>query len=189
MGFSPLGAFLSGFVLATSPRYWILARRCISDMTLCFFITCAMTCYFQARRDPHNTKVIYFLLFVLSLSGAFMTKGLVGLAIPLAALAAWRIVSTKPSLRDFMLLFAGGGVMLTAVCDMAFVPLRGNRGGCGVPDGVDPEFWQVYRGFCSPPQTILFLCDGVPRSVPAMDPVSPPCGDAAPHGHSYRQER
>ena len=112
MGFSPLGAFLSGFVLATSPRYWILARRCISDMTLCFFITCAMTCYFEARRDPQNTKVFYFLLFVLSLSGAFMSKGLVGLAIPLASLAAWRIVTTKPSLQDFMLLFAGGVLCL-----------------------------------------------------------------------------
>ena len=112
MGFSPLGAFLSGFVLVTSPRYWILSRRCISDMTLCFFITCAMTCYFQARRDPQNTKVFYFLLFVLSLSGAFMTKGLVGLAIPLASLAAWHIIPRKPSLRDFMLLFAGAALCL-----------------------------------------------------------------------------
>jgi 4-amino-4-deoxy-L-arabinose transferase-like glycosyltransferase len=112
MGFSPRGAFLSGFVLATSPRYWILARRCISDMTLCFFITCAMTFYFEARRDPQNTKVFYFLLFVLSLSCAFMSKGLVGLAIPLASLAAWRVLTTKPSLQDFMLLFAGGVLCL-----------------------------------------------------------------------------
>lgn len=116
MGFSPLGAFLSGFVLATSPRYWILSRRCVSDMTLCFFIACAMALYFQARRDPQRIKPVYFLLFVLSLSCAFMTKGLVGMAIPLTALAVWHIISRKPSLRDFMLLFAGA-----ALCVIPFV--------------------------------------------------------------------
>jgi 4-amino-4-deoxy-L-arabinose transferase-like glycosyltransferase len=106
MGFSALTAFLSGLVLATSFEYWELSRRCLIDMTLCFFITCCMASYFQANQGSSKTKT-WSVLFVLSLSCAMLTKALVGLVIPLSALSAWLIIRKEFSLRPWTLLLVG----------------------------------------------------------------------------------
>jgi 4-amino-4-deoxy-L-arabinose transferase-like glycosyltransferase len=115
MGFSPLAAFLSGFVLATSPQYWDLSRRCLIDMTLCFFIACCMASYFQAIQASQKTKT-WSVLFVLSLSCAVLTKALVGLVIPLSALSVWLIIREEFSLRPWALLLVG-----SVLCFIPFV--------------------------------------------------------------------
>ena len=91
MKMSLTGAFMSGFVLATSAEYWSLGRTCLLDMTLCFFITASMACFYQIIHSEARKK-LWFLGFVLSLSGALLTKGLVGLAVPISALGIYLIV-------------------------------------------------------------------------------------------------
>ena len=45
MGFSALTAFISAFILASSTGYWGIGRKCIIDMMLCLFTTCAAVSY------------------------------------------------------------------------------------------------------------------------------------------------
>ena len=47
MKMSLTGAFMSGFVLATSTQYWSYGRYCLTDMTLTFFITASIACFYQ----------------------------------------------------------------------------------------------------------------------------------------------
>lgn len=111
MGLSSLGAFVCGLALATSAEYWSLGRRCVLDMMLCFFTTAAMLCFFETARLPKR-RILWFAGFVLSLACAVLTKGLVGLAIPLSALTVWLLLSRKFSLRPWFLLFLGSALCL-----------------------------------------------------------------------------
>lgn len=106
MGLSPLSAFVCGLALSTSVEYWSLGRRCVLDMMLCLFTTAAMLCFFEAVRLPKR-RMFWFAGFVLSLACAVLTKGLVGLAIPLSALTVWLLLRRDFSLRRWFLLFLG----------------------------------------------------------------------------------
>ena len=106
MGFSGLTAFTSGFILATSTGYWDVGRKCIIDMVLCLFTTCAMGCFFQARRSL-TRRMLWYTGFIVSLSCAVMTKGLVGLAIPLSALSVWLLLEKNLSWSAWGLLSIG----------------------------------------------------------------------------------
>ncbi len=114
MGFSPSTAFVSAWVLATSAEYWNLGRQSMIDMTLCFFIAGVMLCFFQASRFGTG-GILWRAGFVLSLACAVMTKGLVGLAIPLSALTVWLLVKKDFSFRAWSLLVFGAVLCLVPV--------------------------------------------------------------------------
>ncbi len=130
MGFSPFSAFLAGLILATSVQYWALARRCLIDMLLCLFTTCAMASYFLATRHSREIKT-WSVIFMFSLSCAVMTKGLVGLAIPLCAIGAWLIVRRQFTLRPWYLLFVASAICLIPLAIWAWF-LYGELGWEGV---------------------------------------------------------
>ena len=114
MGFSAFTAFISAFILATSTGYWGVGRKCIIDMMLCLFTTCAVVCFFQASRSLQK-RILWYTGFVLSLSCAVMTKGLVGLAIPLSALSVWLLLEKDFSLKAWGLLSIGSLLCLIPV--------------------------------------------------------------------------
>ena len=114
MGFSALTAFISAFILATSTGYWGIGRKCIIDMMLCLFTTCAVVCFFQANQFSQK-KMLWYTGFVLSLSCAVMTKSLVGLAIPLSALSVWLLLEKDFSLKAWGLLSMGSLLCLIPV--------------------------------------------------------------------------
>ncbi len=103
MGLSALAAFTSGFILATSIGFWTIGRRCVIDMLLCFFTTSAFVCFYRLNRSA-SLRVWWYIAFVLSLAGAVMTKGLVGLAIPASALVIWLLLERNFSLTIWSLL-------------------------------------------------------------------------------------
>ena len=113
MGFSHLSAFVSALALATSAEYWSLGRRCVLDMMLCLFTTAAMLCFFETVRLP-KFRILWFAGYTLSLACAVLTKGLVGLVIPLSALTVWLVLSRKFSLRPWFLLFLGWALCLVS---------------------------------------------------------------------------
>lgn len=111
MGFSPLSAFVSALALATSAEYWSMGRCCGLDMMLCFFTTAAMLCFFETARLP-RFRILWFAGYTLSLACAVLTKGLVGLAIPMSALTVWLLLKRDFSLRRWSLLFFGSVLCL-----------------------------------------------------------------------------
>ena len=106
MGFSAFVAFISGFILATFPGYWAYGRTCSINMLLCLFTTCAMACFFCAGRTL-SKRALWYAGFVMSLSCAVMTKGLVGIAIPSCSLAVWLFLEKNFSFRAWGLLLLG----------------------------------------------------------------------------------
>ena len=106
MHFSIRGAFISGFVLATSAEYWSLGRRCLIDMTLCLFITAAMASFYQVVCSVRG-RTFWYICFVFSLGCAVLTKGIVGLAVPLSALVIWLVLKRDFSWRQWFILLAG----------------------------------------------------------------------------------
>ena len=106
MGFSHYAAFTSVLVLATFTRYWGMGRKCVIDMMLCLFTTGAMVCLFIVVRS-NERRLLWGAGFVLSLSCAILTKGLVGLVIPLSAIVVWLVVTKKFSLRLWIILLVG----------------------------------------------------------------------------------
>jgi 4-amino-4-deoxy-L-arabinose transferase-like glycosyltransferase len=106
MKMSISGAFMSGFVLATSAEYWSLGRTCLIDMTLCFFVTASMACFYQILHSASGKK-LWFLVFALSMGGAILTKGLIGLAVPISAIVVCLIVEKDFSLKSRFALMVG----------------------------------------------------------------------------------
>ena len=112
-GSSNLTPFLCGFILATSAEYWEIGRKSMIDMMLCLFITSAMACFFHFRRSL-SKRILWYLGFILSLSCAVMTKGIVGLAIPVCALTAFLLLEKDFSFRDWGL--------LSLACALCLIP-------------------------------------------------------------------
>ena len=105
MNFSTRGAFMSGFVLATSAGFWSIGRTCLIDMTLCLFITAAMASFYQVVRSEQG-RIFWYIIFVFSMGCAVLTKGLVGLAIPVSAIVVWLILEKDFSLRRWFALLS-----------------------------------------------------------------------------------
>jgi 4-amino-4-deoxy-L-arabinose transferase-like glycosyltransferase len=103
MNFSIRGAFMSGFVLATSAGYWSIGRTCLIDMTLCLFITTAMASFYQVVRSAQG-GAFWYIIFIFSMGCALLTKGLVGLAIPVSAIVIWLILEKDFSWRRWFAL-------------------------------------------------------------------------------------
>jgi len=113
-GFSDFTAFISAVMLATTTGYWVQGRNCTIDMMLCLFITSAMACFYQYSRSlPKIT--LWYIGFILSLSFSVLTKGLIGLAIPLSAIFLWLFVQKNFSFKNWTLLLAGSVLCLIPI--------------------------------------------------------------------------
>lgn len=106
MNLSVRGAFLSGFILATSAEFWNLGRKNLIDMTLCFFIAASMLFFYKTIHSKSG-KILWYIGFIVSLACAVLTKGLVGLAIPLSALFPWLIIKKDFSIGSWSKLCTG----------------------------------------------------------------------------------
>ncbi|MEN6575926.1 MAG: glycosyltransferase family 39 protein [Phycisphaerales bacterium] len=106
MGLSTLIACLSALVLATFAEYWNLSHQCLVDMMLCLWTTAAVLCFLQAV-GPSPRRNLWAFGFAISLACALLTKGTVGLAIPLSALAVWLLVKGDFSLHAWRVLVLG----------------------------------------------------------------------------------
>ncbi len=84
----------AALVLGTSPLYLVLARLNTIDMTLSFFISAALTCFWLAHdREPGpRARLLWYGGFA-GAALAVLTKGLVGLLIPGAVAGLFILVT------------------------------------------------------------------------------------------------
>ena len=121
MGYSGFTALICGGLLATSAQYWNNGRKCMTDIMLCAFIILAMMAFQRlTETEGFSRQKKWFLLFTFFLSGALLSKSLIGLAIPASALFFWLLidclyVSKKITPSNWVYLFAGSA--------LAFIPL------------------------------------------------------------------
>ena len=91
---APFTAFLAGIVLSTLGEYWIIGRKCTYDMLLCFFILGGMFCFYNLHKALSDNKksfcnIIWFIGFALFISGAILSKGILGVGVPGIAIFFW----------------------------------------------------------------------------------------------------
>jgi 4-amino-4-deoxy-L-arabinose transferase-like glycosyltransferase len=104
--YSHLPALAAGLVLATSCEYFSIGRRCVVDMMLCMFTAGAMLSFYQGCCSG-SRRGWWYAGFVISLSGAILTKGLVGPAIVITTLVVWLILTKSTNWKSYLLLFMG----------------------------------------------------------------------------------
>ena len=79
----PKGARLSALILGTSPLYLALSRLAIIDMTVSFFITATLVCFYLAavEEEPRRRRLLWYAC-ASSAALAVLAKGLIGVALP-----------------------------------------------------------------------------------------------------------
>ncbi|HKT10927.1 MAG TPA: glycosyltransferase family 39 protein, partial [Terriglobia bacterium] len=90
----------AGIVVATAPLVVLFARDVIFDMTLTFFVTGAMVCYWLRETGPERRKLLDALFFA-AMGLATLTKGPVGFLLPLLSIGVYQALRRKLSrLKD-----------------------------------------------------------------------------------------
>ncbi len=111
---------MAGFVLSTMPSFITLHRNCRVDPALIFFTTFSLYGFAAGYRTSRK-RSLFFTIFYLAMAGAFLSKGLIGVAIPMATalvfmitgkdLTAIRKLILNPAILLFLLpilLWVGG---------------------------------------------------------------------------------
>ncbi|NWG01490.1 MAG: glycosyltransferase family 39 protein [Syntrophaceae bacterium] len=100
---------MAGFILSSMPAFISLHRHCRVDPVLLFFITLSLYGFISVYQKDWR-KVPFFTVFYLAMSGAFLTKGIIGLAIPIAIAMVFLI--TRKDFRGIRKLLLNPGILL-----------------------------------------------------------------------------
>ncbi len=129
-GSARAGAFAVA-ALGSNFIFLMWARKAMVDMTLTFFLTAGLAAYFAARRGRISAKTAA-ILCGLSFGLAVLSKGPLGLALPIAAIGGDLLIATRGRLwRAAVPWGAGAGALavIALVSAAWYVPayLRGGR--------------------------------------------------------------
>jgi 4-amino-4-deoxy-L-arabinose transferase-like glycosyltransferase len=100
---------MAGFILATMSGFFILHRRCLVDPTLLFFTVLSLYGFAASYQTP-SKRFRFFAIFYLAMAGAFLSKGLIGVAIPAGTALIFLIV--RRDLAAIRKLYLGWGILL-----------------------------------------------------------------------------
>jgi len=99
---------MAGFILSTMSGFLTLHRHCRVDSALLFFITLSLYGLVAGYRASRKSFPL-FAVFYLAMAGAFLSKGIIGVAIPLGTAVVFLI--TQKDLTAIRKLFLNPGVL------------------------------------------------------------------------------
>jgi 4-amino-4-deoxy-L-arabinose transferase-like glycosyltransferase len=98
-------ALIAAVIFISSFSVLVFSKIAITDMSLCFFITASLTCFFLAYQDYLHLKTrisktsnqgkMLFYAFMLMMALGFLCKGLVAIAIPLGVVLLFLIIERE----------------------------------------------------------------------------------------------
>ncbi len=100
---------MAGFILATMSGFGTLHRHCRVDPALLFFITLSLYGFAAGYRSPKKS-FFFSAIFCLAMAGAFLSKGIIGVAIPIATAVVFLI--TRKDLKAIWKLLLSPGILL-----------------------------------------------------------------------------
>ena len=103
---------LSGFILSTMLGFITLHRHCRVDPALLFFVTLSLYGFVTGYHVPKK-RFPSFAVFYLAMAGAFLSKGIIGAAIPIGT--ALVFLTTRRDLTTIRRLFVGPGILFFLV--------------------------------------------------------------------------
>jgi len=106
--FGSTAGLRAGVVFAATPLVMVLAREVIFDMTLTFLVTVAMAAFWLAEESDFQRPWCDVLMFA-AMGVAIITKGFVGVLIPLPAILIYEVVRGR--WREFLRLRWGWGLL------------------------------------------------------------------------------
>lgn len=131
---------VAGFFLATTFGFYQLNRRCLVDPSLVFWVTCSLYGFVSGQMATQRS-FRRFALFYLGLACAFLSKGLIGIAIPGAVVCAFLVVQRDwATVRKMKPLF-GVGVFAAPLLAWGLVAYRAG-GGDSVWEVVRQSLWR-----------------------------------------------
>jgi 4-amino-4-deoxy-L-arabinose transferase-like glycosyltransferase len=99
---------LSGLILCTSLAYLITSQACITDMALTFFITLSLACFYHACTDNRGrVRFLNILAASAAMGLATLTKGPVGVILPMAVMCLYLLISRVSNVPAKMHVIAG----------------------------------------------------------------------------------
>jgi 4-amino-4-deoxy-L-arabinose transferase-like glycosyltransferase len=110
--FNTTVGLLSGLVLATSSLFLAMAQYLRMDMLLTFFITTALFCFYEIC-IRNSGRPVHYLAFYASLALATLTKGPVGVVLPLTSIVLY--LALKRDIKSLLKLKPLPGVLLFAL--------------------------------------------------------------------------
>jgi 4-amino-4-deoxy-L-arabinose transferase-like glycosyltransferase len=126
----PGSGFIAGLVLASCIGFFMAGQYLTLDMGLAFFLCAALCAFLLARREDSRA---WMLLAWAAMAGAVLSKGLVGLVLPGAALLAHALVQRDASMLRRLEWIRGGA--LFALLTLPWHLLVQWR---------NPEFFRIY---------------------------------------------
>ena len=118
--FSRREGLASAFILGTSIGFLAQSRINLTDMTLTFWLSAALCCFIIAAEDNEEHKGRYYCLFYAFSALAVLTKGLIGLVLPLGIIGIYLALTRRWNLLK-ELRIAGGTAFFLAVTVPWFV--------------------------------------------------------------------
>lgn len=106
--FDTLAGFLSGLALLSTMEYFFISRYLVTDMLLALFVTLSLLFYCRGLAKKSN-----WWLFFISLSGAMLAKGPVGILLPAMIIGLDLVIAGKWG--EFFRLGWGKGLLVVAV--------------------------------------------------------------------------
>jgi 4-amino-4-deoxy-L-arabinose transferase-like glycosyltransferase len=100
---------IAGFILSTTVGFVLLHRHCVVDPVLLFFITLSMY-GFVAGYQTSRKSFLFPAVFYLSMAGAFLSKGIIGAAIPIAVAVMFLV--TRKDLKGIRKLLVSPGILI-----------------------------------------------------------------------------
>lgn len=109
--FTPRIGFLSSLILATGFEYFRVAHWLVVDSALtCFIITAMMFFIMGYMAENKRKKLLFYILFYICCTGAFFTKGFIGLAVPGLAILAFLLL--KRNLKELLRMHVPLGIVV-----------------------------------------------------------------------------
>ncbi len=99
----------AGYILATMPGFFALHRRCLVDPTLLFFTVLSLY-GFVAGYQTSSRRFRFFAIFYLAMAGGFLSKGLIGVAVPAGTALMFLII--RKDFAAIRKLYLGQGILL-----------------------------------------------------------------------------
>jgi 4-amino-4-deoxy-L-arabinose transferase-like glycosyltransferase len=100
---------VAGFILTTTSGFLSIHRHCRVDPALLFFTTLSLYGFAAGDRGSRK-KFLFFAIFYLAMAGAFLSKGIIGVAIPMATALVFLI--TRKDFKAIRKLILSPGILL-----------------------------------------------------------------------------
>jgi 4-amino-4-deoxy-L-arabinose transferase-like glycosyltransferase len=109
-------ALWSALILLTCAQFFVLARIVILDMPLTFFLTLALCAFYEAvHADEAKSRRLWCLALYVSLGGATLIKGLIGVVLPGMIFVFYLLLTRRWSILGRMSLLPGALIFLAIV--------------------------------------------------------------------------